>query len=835
MQDASDALATALASGSVTWSHYLGADWDGDEFDEGDDTIDDLSGQAGTITVQQSLDDGLPDEISFMSGGVPTLRATLGGKHDKMARSPLTVAQYFSPFRSDSPLFGYERDLAAVTGEIGAVTLTGVEQVVVFHGVMSDIPVSGGRATLLAGSQTRRELSQVVQPRAWARDHNPAFSRITGLTATHVITWALLQARVHCAPPPQGGTFVYLPLHGSGHSQIPDTVMQWGQQTPGIAFGFRQTAAGSQTDVEPIWIRGPYVGASYGAITADEIRGLASGISDNGAATMTDRLIGMEPGGIWDQATVNAGAVLRLEMWVRGDTTVAAASAPFGTLLLSDVTNGPQPGATSQIAGFTLRNDLTSSGVALGVDDSHVLYVSCWDNTGSNHKVTGPTMPTDGEWHFVGLAIQGSTRNVWFNLDGAVTNSTFASPITVANLPTSRTAAYVYSFNLFVPISEVHLTGYTDDSGNPLVAHPTSGNPWVNAQAWTQQADVYPSALQLAATSDTTPSEVWQLIASYAQSEFAAMRIDEHDIFHYWPRGYLATVAGQTVAQVLTSDQDSNVPDVILDKTRIRNVCRVSYQDARIDQVVNEEVVEYKNILVIPPGESVLLVPFDRQTVWVMGGPMELLTATQVAGGGLNPQTSYLSLNADTLGTSAYATTAEVTAEIVDWWGGGCIIEFNNVTGVPWYLVNSGDTYPYLGVFGQIVTYNQTAVTEEYEAGVDARGVRGLTVNLPRINRIEDATRMARRIVVPQSVPVPIIEKMQLFGDPRRQPGDIIQYDDEFETGVGGLWRVYGLAHQYEGSSYTQGAVAKKAELVGEWGDGVSVWGGCVWAGQELP
>lgn len=839
MQNASDALGLALEAGSVTWAHYLGADWEDNGFadDEGDNTIGDLSGQMGSMTVQHSMDDGMPDEISFMSGGVPQLRANLGGKDDKMHRSPLTPTQYFSPFRTDSPLYGLERDVAPVVGEIGAATLTGVEQVTVFTGSMEDIPVSGGRAALHAGSQTRRDMSLVVQPPPCSRNHVPAVNVPVGLTATHLITWALAQAEVFPAPPPQAGTFFYLPLHGSGHAQFPSTVLKWKQAQPGLTFGFRVVTGPTVDYPDPKWIRGPYVGASYGQFTAAEVRGVYGVKVDFNVQSTDDRYIGMDAGSIWDQTVITNAAVTRLEFYVRGDTTVAASAAPGGAAYYPDMHPGVYPGTSSQLVGFSLRLDGKVSGLTMGIDDSRNLYVSCWDNTGSNHKVTGPALPSDGEWHFVGLAIQGSSRTVWFNLDGTVTSSTFASPIVTANLPATRNTVsdgdYVWTFQSYMPTAEVHLSGFTDDPGDPLVAHPTSGNPWVNAQDWTQKAFVYPSCLQLAASFDPTPVEVFQYIAEFAQCELAAMRIDEHDLFHYWPRGYLATTAGQETTQVLDSSNDSDVPDVALDKTRIRTVCRVSYQDVRHEDTVNVLVLAYNSLLVFPPGfDAQFSVAFDDPAVWVLAGPMELLTAAQVAGVGA-PETSFMSLNSDVDALGSYATSAEVAVSIVDYWGGGCTIELTNLTGNNWYLINDGDTYPALGIYGQKVISSPAAVTEQYDAGVDLRGVRGITLNRPRIQRAEDATRLARRVVVPQSVPTPIA-KMSLFGDPRRQPGDIVRYEDDTETGAAGLWRVYALGHQYSGASYTQEATMQRADLVGTWGDGVSTWGSGVWAGQEV-
>jgi hypothetical protein len=481
-----------------------------------------------------------------------------------------------------------------------------------------------------------------------------------------------------------------------------------------------------------------------------------------------------------------------------------------------------------------MRYDLSLSGFAMGIDSSRNLYIKTWDNTAQNHVRTGPALPSDGAWHFVGLAFDPANSKVWFNLDGAVTTNTISPAIVRANLPASDyTVSNVLSISLFLPVAELLLTGNPIDSSSPTIANPDSGNPWLNNQGWEQRSFVYPSCLQLETLSDPTPSEVWQLIASYARAEYAAMTIDEHDRFHYWPRGYFATVAGQTVAQTLTSDYDTAIPQVDLDFTRIRTACRVSYQQTRVAQIVNNEVVEVREFVAFPTGTTEFQVAFDHTAVGVMGGPMELLTATQVAGGGLQPQRSYLSLALDVDALSGYATSEGVDAQITDWWAGGATVRIENGYPAPVYLFNDGDTYPYMGIYGRIVSSSRLAVTEVYSAGVTIRGERGLTLTIDRIQREADARRMARRIVVPQSFPTPVVRSVQMFGDPRRQVGDMVQYSDEFKTGAAGKWRVHSVGHTVDGASYTQEVAAQRAELVGTWGDGVSTWGSGVWAGLE--
>jgi hypothetical protein len=830
MQTSLITLGQALRAGAVTWDPLLYADWADDGYGERG-SIDDLSGQAGSIQVAHSMDDGMPDEVSFLSGGVPTLRTNLAG------REPLDGTEYFSPFRTDSPIFGYDRDVAGVKLDIAAVTAEGMEDIRVFTGIMRDTPVQGGRASLQAASEARVRMSTVVQPQAKARSSGADSGIVFGLTATHPVTWALHKAGMDASPPhPDEGVILWMPLHGSGHAYHPETNMDMQQNPDGMLHAYTvSTAHGEDLQAEPVWIRGPYAGASFAEVTTDVVRAFWGGTFNFNAANVP-KICGIADDGqalMMSRDAYDAAAVTRLEFWVRGDVAANVNTTPSGSAIFAD-THSIYTGKSAAYVSLSMRYDLSLSGFAMGIDSSRNLYISTWDNTAQNHKRTGPALPSDGEWHFVGLAFSPAGNKVWFNLDGAVTTNTISPSIVRANLPASDyTVDNVLTINTFLPVAEFLLTGYPIDSDFPTIANPDTGNAWLNDQGWEQRSFVYPSCLQLETLSDPTPSEVWQLIASYARAEYAAMTIDEHDQFHYWPRGYFATVAGQTVAQELTSDYDTAIPQVDLDHTRIRTICRVSYQQTRVAQIVNTEVVEVREFVAFPPGITEFQVAFDHTAVGVLGGPMELLTATQVGGGGLNPQRSYLSLALDADAISGYATSTEAEATILDWWAGGAVIQIVNDYSGPLYLFNTGDTYPFLGVFGRIVSSNRLAVTESYDAGVDVRGERGLTLTLDRIQREIDARRMARRIVVPQSFPTPVIRSVQMFGDPRRQSGDLIQYSDEFKTGAAGKWRVHAVGHTVDGASYTQEVAAQRAELVGTWGDGVSTWGSGVWAGLE--
>jgi hypothetical protein len=92
-----------------------------------------------------------------------------------------------------------------------------------------------------------------------------------------------------------------------------------------------------------------------------------------------------------------------------------------------------------------------------------------------------------------------------------------------------------------------------------------------------------------------------------------------------------------------------------------------------------------------------------------------------------------------------------------------------------------------------------------------------------------DARRIAGRLRSALAGPTPQVRDVTVFGDPRRQPGDLVQFTDVVNTGLAGYWRLQQVDHQGDGARYTQRVTVRAAKLTGKWGDGVSKWGRIIW------
>lgn len=803
MQDGTDSLETALIKGEITWVPNLAADWAQDGFGTG---IDDLDEQMGAATVTHSMDDGMPDEVSFLSGGVPTLRAGLTGKEG------LDAAQYWSPFRTDSPVYGYDRDIAPTTLDIGVVTSAGIEDTRIFTGRVSDVPVSGGRASLLARSAARAALSALVQPPVhYRREQNNRW----GLTASWPIVWTLHQCGLYACPPPQSGTRLWLPLHGGGFGMLPSENNLASNVTSHAQGWYRRTGMAFGAQEEPQWIRGPFVGALRASVEPNEYHGSLGFVFEWDPAAGA----GLESGfDFWSQL----GNTARFEWWMRGDSYDInnTIGGPNDFLLGTWNTTVPT------VVGWNISCS-NATGALIGVNASRAIVVKLDDNSGNTHLYTGPTVPQDGAWHACGAAYSASSGKVWFYLDGAISSQAISPAIVTANLKSLNDSdtGDIIGMYLFQPVSDLHISSGSRANGD-------TGNPWIEQSGWTRGAYVYPSCLQLEALIDEKPIEAWQLIAEYARSEFAAVTIDEHDAVHYWPRGYFATDLAQTVQQALTTDEHANLPDVDLDRTRIRTVCRVTYNQTRVAEE-KTLVLQFTQVLEFPPGRTLLRLGLDTPATRMLAGTLTHLTAAQIDGSDPSPPGwSFCTFNDDVSGLGNTSDAGDLDVGVDSWTAGEAIVRVDNLTGITWYSVNgSQGVFPAIGLYAYAATVVNSNQTEAYDAGTDIRGELALTVNLPRIQREDDAYRMARRIIIPGSFPVPVIRSVDLFGDPRRQVGDLVTFTDLAETGADGEWRIHQLIHSTDGASYTQTAQAQRARRRAVWGQ--SQWGKALWGGLE--
>ena len=790
MQDASDAFDRAAGSGRAWLPPRLRTDWDGNGYD-GDHTADDLSPQvSSTWTVAHDLDDGYPNSVSFVSGtAVPELTAEMTGRAVGGVR--MSAAAYWSPLRVDSPIYGYDRDLAPVTLDAGLVTANGPEYVRVFTGQMVSTPVKQGSASLTAVSATRFRLMKAVQPYAVSN----IYSRT--LMSSWPISWCLYACGVYAGPSPRPGTVAYYPMHGGlwrfhdaeyPNGNLTTSFEQWQvvTNTPTVSTTFE---AGFD------WIRGPYVAAPDLYLTTAVSRRAFTTLIPLGDTTWgsTDLL----------SQTAAAG---RLEFWIRGDN--------------ADYNTAPGGSASvTRLCGF----QATAEGgayVQFGVDVTRHVYVTVYDTVNTRTLQSTGTLPTDGAWYFVGAAFDAVADKLWVNLNGTV--ESLSASLTQAGMPlvdawfSNDQSPFMVSY---LPFSD--LTVATGAQANV-----DSFPEWRNGASFAPTATVQLTTNEITAVAEIEPREAWKIISDYAQSELAMMRCDEEDHFLYLPLSWWVRDEQQAVRDMLSTAANAAAFDIDVDPSRIRTSVKVAYSQLdnpsySVTSGVFRRTFELS--ATSSSGSDVALLPGLNDLRFTFSTPVLFLdndiaarTGAEAAADALSASASYVTLNDEPDGSGTeYAwnsvPAADVDITLLAWDPGGATIRFVNGTGVILYFANSTQA-PVMCLTGVPATVTQTYVQVGDDGG--DRGQRLLDANAPGIQQEVSAQRFAQNLLNFLRLPMVTIgdesSGINVTADPRRQPGDLVAIEDR-ETGVNGsLWRLQAVRHKGGGDSYTQEVVARQ-------------------------
>lgn len=752
MQNASvNYVQAATGAGGVWAEPKLSIDWNRDGYGP----TDDVSSSLGGWDVAHHLDDGLPDSVAYISGvGTPTLSADVGAPPAYATGNvPQTAAEYYSPYNTGSPIYGIDRDVAPVKLEHGVVGAAGPERITVFTGQMADIPVKRGKATLSAVSATRLKMTKSVQP--------PAVNGIyQGANATWPISNALYQSGIYASPPPQAGIRWWAPMHGSVRAFLPAE----NADVLDVYVAVDQLVGPNR--LHPIRsCDGPFVAAMENGINA-------SFVQRTQLSTVVDT-IHLEPG----PNLVSQNSVGKFESWVRGDA-VNLNSYPGGS------------GSISSLYRMIIKNANNTGIDVLIRSDTRQVQATLTDGT-STAAAFSSAFPTDGAWHFVGFAWDVANKKVWVNLDGVVTSSTNAS-IVVSTFPTTDNFGIDSPNPTFsLPCAECQLVAGVTGS----VVSPDVG-PWLRDIPFTAQAVVNKSVMELVNVADTEPTEAWAYISRYAQAELASMRTDELDLFTYLTCGWWVKTAQQVVAETYSTEFNADTVDINIDPTKIRNEVVVSFTEMLSGNSFRP-VFSSNEPLAIPPGLSTITLPFSSAAFEVRGFTFQNIAAADT----VQPQNvNSVSFNAAMDGTSTYYPSATVSVTVTAWTPGQVDLLFNNHSGVTVYTANDKN-WPSLTIAAKAQDSSSASTVESDNTSVAARGERSLSVSNEALQTRVNARRLAKRLLMGLRKPQPAAEALTLFGEARRQPGDLVTFEDPSITRVSGLWRAQSVDHHYQVSA----------------------------------
>lgn len=728
---------------------------------------DDISTQLGGWTAEHHIDDGYPDSVTFISGtAIADLDADLGAPPAHLTDTPMRVAEYYSPYNTDSPLYGRDRDVAPVALDHGLITASGPERIRVFTGQMLDIPVKGGSAKLSATSAARLAMRALVQP--------PAFAWFeVGLNGSWPVSWALAQCGLYVSPPPRDSCRWWTPMHGSTRPFIPSRNVQL--DSDATFWLARRWTTGinalSNARWRPEWIDGPYLTAPNCALAADETRYVAQRAVEFGDG---------------DDMFSTAGNRGRLEFWIRGDTTSNVTPAGSGT--------------PTRFAGLRMPASLaTDPGFFMGVNTSRQVFVSVNDGAGHSATLTSDdTLPTDGAWYFVGAAYDIAAQRLWVTNFAGTTKSTTAGTLTTASLPAVDTFSNNFpSWENWLPAAEIQFC--TGSEAN-VDSNPT----WVNAITFDPDVIMTKSQLELTALIEKEPVEAWEFVSRFAQGELAALRTDELDRITYLNAAWWVQDAQQQVTDLLSTEINAESPDVNIDPTKIRNTVQVTYSTLEVP-ATRMPAYRLTQQLTISPGTTIVEFPFQSPVVALSDAAILFLDDTDLAGGVEQFNAfDFVSLNSSTDGTGTYADSSTVTITKGEWSAGSTIWTFYNASATTWYTANASNL-PTLQVSGYPVVSTRVAVSDSNDLSVSQRGERSLPVQgTEAVQTDVDARRLARDLKMGLRQPTPIVEAFQVFGEARRQPGDLVEVADPSLTRISGQWRLQSVTHKFSGGSYTQ-------------------------------
>ena len=797
MQDASADFDAAVAAHRTWVPPRLRTDWNGTGY-SGDGTIDDLSGQMGdTWGVDHTFDDGYPETVAFVSGtSVPELSTELTGRN--VSGVWTSAPAYWSPLRTDSPVYGYDRDIPPITLDVGLVTAAGQERVRVFTGQMVNTPVRAGKVDLQTISATRLKLMKLVL--------SPSFSSLysMGIYATWPISFNMVQCGLFAGPQVRAETAWYVPMHGSAWPMIPsgNQVFTAAELLTGRGFsswnGYKQTPADpASVRIEEVdWITGPYVSAPDLQLTADLRRAIY---------TQEIKLESSAP-----TAMTQGGNRGRLEMWVRGDAT--------------DVNHAPGgSGTVSRLCSFWMEATGTGNPyVRMGITPTRHVEVSVWDGANTRTLTSAGTLATDGEWYFIGAAYDMTADKLWVNLNGTVASS--SASMVVTNLPVSA-ETFNDQYPVFLSVLPVSEITFTTGAEANVDSYPL----WRSDASFAPNAGLHPSTIKLNAVVQAEPREAWQTIGEYAQGELATVRLTELDVFEYRPLGWWVRDEQQVVTDLITTDRNADAFDIDLDSTKIRNSIKVTYTQLRTNEFdplfpsVDVPIFEYSPSglpISLPTGVTVIRFPYSgigvlpNQDVFVMNGDEAEVEI-------VNP---YITLNSASDGTGTYADSSGITLTFDAWDSVSATIRFVNPTTLTWYIVNDRNV-PALRLYGVPIEETSAYVTDLDVTSVAARGERSLEVSAPALQTEESARRFARNLKMNLRTAVPTIgtdqQGVQVLANPLRQPGDLGVFRDDITGVTGGLWRLRGVHHRGNGADYTQAIVARQVYPIMIIGEGL--------------
>lgn len=729
-----------------------------------------------------------------------------------MDRPHMTARRYFSPLNADSPLYGFQRDTAPVELDFNVVTAAGVVATPIFRGQMEAVNLQGEDGKMPAVSRQRIRLNATVTlPTIQHRRESCSVDTLA--------TWLMSRGGSFAGPGTSPNTIFWAPMYDTTHAFMD------GDLSYGLGFRYLTGVGGPFGIQPPMAIPGPFVGGMFASSSVEQ----SDMIMVTGDRVRATEVPG-QTGKFYDYLS-QQNTKGRMTFWVRGDAaaenTYVAANDPGRNFLFGWVTSHQHP-TSGNVGGISVHilNSTRQVEVRMGQQSGYGVLA-----------FTGSEIPSDGEWHFVGVSWDWGSGLCRVQVDGW-TNSGSGFGTTPSVLPTTDAALYAAGGHFFnqpysrLPISDMQMeTGPECWSGVAFTDF---------ARFWPEATDINAvyrrTGTYLAAIADATPVTAWDKLAELARSFLISYRCDEEDQFNWLPLDYFGEDDQMTATYVADTEVNAGELAVVPDASKIRNLVTATFMDTRVD-TSRQTVLSLSSVVTLPKGSTDMTFSLDVPAgeIHGAGAPytgsvfnLTLLTGTQVDNPATIPADNYATVNTFEDGSGAYLTTATVTGRIVGYTSTSVTVRFVNKATSEVYLANDGQEVPFLRIMGYGVRAIEANTTVRDTTSIQRRGERPLIAEMPWIHTREVAEEMAGKLLNIITVSRPEITVL-VVGDPRRKPGQLVMIDDSAETAAAGTWRVLSVTHNGDGPEYTQELKLVQVHSVLIWGAtpgwGESVWG----------
>lgn len=741
-------------------------------------------------------------------------------------RPSLSTSAYFSPYSTDSPLYGFARDNADVKAYQVTVTAdSGPVSTNTFTGQMSDIAVrsSSNTAGLTATSKTR-----VLMDRA--RTPPPIWGRLEGLTLDWFANWLMANGGQTVGPGPTTKTRTWIPYYGSSKpfSWSPQDwtpVERYTSADPGVA----------ERHFTPEAVEGPYVGGMFGCYTNDLV------VQPRINADRVYRFApipGIDNPDNYD-AFSQANNEGRVSFWFRADPFLTGATLPAA---LTDP-------ALQHLFRFQLegRSNLLTNGVSMGgvilTGDPTTgtggasFRVSMGTESGYSTGTPSWTWPTDGLWHFVCMSWNFFTAEMKIRMDTNAllfTGYSTAGPTNLTKLAPTEDQLYqsggfmLESFRSNLPISDFQV------EVGPGMHSQFSSRFWPKPAP----AAVYRSTnVPMTALYESAPVSGWDTLLEVGKATLSAIRCNEQDQIEFLPQTYFGETDQTVIEWIADTETNASAMDVKQDPSKSRNSVTLNFSETFVDGNVSE-ILAFRSSILLLPGVAYYTFQLDRPCVELHGANSPAtgsfydlipLTAAQLATPSLiNNFLPYMTINIKADGSGGVPPASFMKGRIMgqpD--ANSVVIRFTNTTNNKYYLVNSGSDTPYIRLLGYGVKANAAYTTVRDDMSVRLRNERTLTHDNRWIQQRPEAVTLAASITNVIAYPRGEIN-VTVMGDPRRTPGRLVQIIDSEGTQAEGIWRILAIGHDSAGPQYTQNLQLVRVGSTMIW-DGFPGWDQGVW------